>query len=63
MNNIKSLGFINTSTIKQLNQSTSYPIDGFDKKRMAKALSTEMIELPSGLTREEKRKFLIEHGK
>jgi hypothetical protein len=62
MNTIKSLGFINTS-IKQSSQLTTYPIGGFDKKRMEKALSSEVIQLPNGLTREQKRRFLIEHGK
>ena len=61
MNTIKSLGFINTS-IKQSSQLRTYPIGGFDKKRMQKALSTELIQLPNELTREETRRFLIEHG-
>ena len=30
----------------------------FDKKRMEKALSTEVIQLPTGLTRKDKIKFL-----
>jgi hypothetical protein len=62
MNTIKSLRFLSKSTIKQSSQLINYPIGGFDKKRMAKALSTEVIRLPNRLTREEKRRFLIDPG-
>jgi hypothetical protein len=43
--------------IEKHEQSCS--IAKFDKQRMENALSTEVIELPRNLTREEKRKFFL----
>ncbi|HCT99506.1 MAG TPA: hypothetical protein DF614_05445 [Methylococcaceae bacterium] len=43
-------------------QKTNFAIDEFDKARMERALSMESIKLPEDLTREKKRKFLLEYS-
>nr|WP_312524061.1 hypothetical protein [Moraxella sp. CTOTU47724] len=44
------------------NNSSYIPIR-LDKERMDKALSTNSIKMPRGLTREEKRAFLLNRAK
>ncbi len=62
--NPATLSFAGTSAAKKpLKQTTNFARGEFDKARMERALSMETIELPEGLTREEKRKFLLEHSK
>ncbi|MEI6745659.1 MAG: hypothetical protein WCL34_06835 [Methylococcaceae bacterium] len=62
--NFATLSFAGTSAAKKpLKQTTHFAVGEFDKARMERALSMETIELPDGLTREEKRKFLLEHSK
>jgi|GEM_PF-2361577 len=62
--NFATLSFAGTSAAKKsLKQTTNFAVGEFDKARMERALSMETIELPDGLTREEKRKFLLEHSK
>lgn len=62
--NSTTLSFAGTSAAKKpLKQTTNFAVGEFDKARMERALSMETIELPDGLTREEQRKFLLEHSK
>ncbi len=37
-------------------------IGTYDRARMDRALQSEMIEMPQGLTREEKRQFILAHS-
>ncbi len=63
--NPTTLSFTRDSSVKKSSQKqkTNFAIGEFDKARMERALSMESIELPDDLTREEKRKFLLEYSK
>ncbi|MDD2863950.1 MAG: hypothetical protein PHQ03_10600 [Methylococcales bacterium] len=63
--NLTTQSFTRDFSVKKSSQKqkTNFAIGEFDKARMERALSMETIELPDGLTREEKRKFLLEYSK
>lgn len=63
--NLTTQSFAHDFSVKKSSQKqkTNFAIGEFDKARMERALSMETIELPDGLTREEKRKFLLEYSK
>jgi hypothetical protein len=56
-----TMSFVQTMPLKQLvKQTECFNVGNFDKSRMKKALFSETVELPEGLTREEMRQFILE---
>ena len=54
-----TMSFLQTAPSKSPVKQTECNAGNFDKNRMKKALSTETVELPDGLTREEMRQFIL----